>query len=116
VVHHGGAGTTAAALRAGAPQIVVWHMGDQPVWGKLVQRLGVGPKTRSNHDFDGPWLSATLGRVLADENMKGRASELGAAIRSEDGVGTAVRLIESDERLAMPRRRSSGAAQIAQRA
>jgi UDP:flavonoid glycosyltransferase YjiC (YdhE family) len=95
VVHHGGAGTTAAALRAGVPQVIVWHMGDQPVWGRLVHRLGVGPKMRSNHQFDGKWLAATLTRVMADEAMKKRASDVGAAVRAEDGVGKAVGLIES---------------------
>ena len=43
VVHHGGAGTTAAAARAGVPQAVVWHMGDQSTWGGLVKRRGLGP-------------------------------------------------------------------------
>lgn len=94
VVHHGGAGTTAAALRAGVPQVVVWHMGDQPVWGKLVQRLGVGPKTRSHKDLNGAWLGATLTQVLADRAMRQRASALGAQIRAEDGVGTAIHWIE----------------------
>jgi len=43
VVHHGGAGTTAAGLRAGVPSIVIPFFGDQPFWGQRVQDLGVGP-------------------------------------------------------------------------
>src|SRR5262249_15844480 len=43
-IHHGGAGTTAASLRAGLPTVVVPHLGDQPFWGRRVQALGVGPK------------------------------------------------------------------------
>ncbi|HEY1012134.1 MAG TPA: glycosyltransferase, partial [Herpetosiphonaceae bacterium] len=43
VVHHGGAGTTAAGLRAGAPSVIVPFMGDQPFWGRRVADLGAGP-------------------------------------------------------------------------
>ena len=43
VVHHGGAGTTAAGLRAGVPSILTPFFGDQPFWGQRVQALGVGP-------------------------------------------------------------------------
>ena len=44
IVHHGGAGTTAAGLRAGIPNIVVPFTADQPFWGRRVHALGVGPK------------------------------------------------------------------------
>jgi sterol 3beta-glucosyltransferase len=94
VVHHGGAGTSAAALRAGVPQVVVWHMSDQPTWGTLMKRLGVAPAARSHQALEGRWLARTVKGVLANETMRRRASELGAAVRQEDGVGTAVRLIE----------------------
>jgi UDP:flavonoid glycosyltransferase YjiC (YdhE family) len=41
VVHHGGAGTTAAAFRAGVPMVIVPFMGDQPYWGRRARELGV---------------------------------------------------------------------------
>ncbi len=44
VVHHGGAGTTAAGLRAGVPTVVCPFFGDQPYWGERVAALGAGPK------------------------------------------------------------------------
>ena len=44
VVHHGGAGTTAAGLRAGKPSVIIPFFGDQPFWGKRVHELGAGPK------------------------------------------------------------------------
>jgi UDP:flavonoid glycosyltransferase YjiC (YdhE family) len=44
VIHHGGAGTTAAGLRAGIPNIVIPFMGDQPFWGERVQAIRAGPK------------------------------------------------------------------------
>jgi UDP:flavonoid glycosyltransferase YjiC (YdhE family) len=42
VVHHGGAGTTAAGIRAGVPSLILWVGADQPFWAKQVERLKVG--------------------------------------------------------------------------
>jgi UDP:flavonoid glycosyltransferase YjiC (YdhE family) len=42
VIHHGGAGTTAAALRAGIPSLILWLWLDQPLWAAVVERLKVG--------------------------------------------------------------------------
>lgn len=94
IVHHGGAGTTASALRAGVPQAIVWHLGDQPTWGKNMQRLGVAPAPLSHHDLTAPWLRKTLERLLSDDAMIARAKTVGEAIRREDGTGVAVRAIE----------------------
>lgn len=46
IVHHGGAGTTAASLRSGIPTLVLWEVADQPVWAKQIKRLGVGTSRR----------------------------------------------------------------------
>ena len=94
VVHHGGAGTTAAAMRAGVPQTIVWHLGDQPVWGKRVAQQGVGREPRCHHDLDAKWLRATIERMTSDEPMKARARALGAEIAQEDGLGCAASAIE----------------------
>jgi sterol 3beta-glucosyltransferase len=94
VVHHGGAGTTAAALRAGVPQTIVWHLGDQPVWGKRVVQRGVGLPMRSHHDLDARWLRTTIDRMTADDELKARARAMGEAIAEEDGLGRAVSALE----------------------
>ncbi|MEU8378638.1 glycosyltransferase [Streptosporangium sp. NPDC048865] len=94
VVHHGGAGTTAAAFRAGVPQAVVWLQGDQIHWGRRIAQLGVGPPPRHHHAFEAGWLRDALDRLLTDGGMTTRARTLGTAIRREDGTGTAVRAIE----------------------
>jgi sterol 3beta-glucosyltransferase len=94
VVHHGGAGTTAAALRAGVPQTIVWHLGDQPTWGKRVAQCGLGLPTRSHHDLDAPWLRVTMERMATDETLKTRARAMGAEIAKEDGLACAVRELE----------------------
>lgn len=93
VVHHGGAGTTAAAVRAGVPQLVVPHVGDQPYWGRRVTQLGLGPAPIKRHDLEVARLAARMRRMTTDARMRKRAADLGAIVRSEDGVATAVELI-----------------------
>lgn len=89
VVHHGGAGTTAAAFRAGVPQAVVWHLGDQPLWGAKVAQLGVGPRCVSHKKMTASWLRAQLDAMLSDAGMRARAAALGDEIRAEDGLTAA---------------------------
>jgi UDP:flavonoid glycosyltransferase YjiC (YdhE family) len=94
VVHHGGAGTTAAGLRAGVPTVVVPFMGDQPYWGYRVHALGVGPEPILHKKLTADKLAAAIDLAVHDESMSQRAAELGTKIRAEDGIGEAVRLIE----------------------
>lgn len=96
VVHHGGAGTTAAAFRAGVPAIVVPFHGDQFYWAKLVEQLGVGPKGIPRTKLKVERLAAAFEQVAKDKGMAQRADVLGTQIRSEDGV---VRAVESIERI-----------------
>ena len=95
VVHHGGAGTTAAGLAAGVPTIVCPFFGDQPFWGRRVAALGVGPTPIPQKRLTAEGLAAALQRATTDQEMLLRARQLGAAIRAEDGVGRAVALIEA---------------------
>jgi len=93
-VHHGGAGTTAASFRAGIPTLVVPHFGDQGFWGERVRALGAGPAPIARRRPDAPSLAAALERLAGDETMRERAAELGALVRAEEGVGTAVGVLE----------------------
>lgn len=95
VVHHGGAGTTAAAFRAGIPQTFVWHFGDQPTWARRAKRQGVSAGSVRHDKLSGRWLRRRIGRMLADENMQIAARRLGDAIRKENGAASAVEKIES---------------------
>jgi sterol 3beta-glucosyltransferase len=95
VVHHGGAGTTAAGLRAGVPNIVVPFAADQPFWGRRVAALGAGPNPLPLGRFTAGTFRQALQQALADPAMRRRAAEIGAQIRAEDGVGEAVRSIEN---------------------
>jgi UDP:flavonoid glycosyltransferase YjiC (YdhE family) len=90
VVHHGGAGTTGMALRAGVPAIVIPFTVDQPFWGSRVAALGVGPTPIPRKRLTEERLADALRRTLADQAMLTRAATLGVQIRAEDGVGEAV--------------------------
>jgi sterol 3beta-glucosyltransferase len=94
VVHHGGAGSTAAGLRAGRPTVVCPFFGDQPFWGRRVQELGVGPAPMSQRTLT-PEKLATALREATSAAVQAKAERLGAAIRAEDGVGRAVTRLES---------------------
>lgn len=94
VAHHGGAGTTAAAFRAGVPQVLVPHLGDQPFWGERVARLGVGPKAIPRHKLKMENLARALEQAATDKTMWAKAQILSEKINAEDGVAVAVRLIE----------------------
>lgn len=91
-VHHGGAGTTAASLRAGLPMVVCPISADQPFWARQAEVLGVGC-TVPFQALSAARLTQALQQVQ-DSAMRARASHLGAILRQEDGVATAVRLIE----------------------
>jgi UDP:flavonoid glycosyltransferase YjiC (YdhE family) len=94
VVHHGGSGTTAESLRAGAPTIIVPHMADQPFWGARVAALGVGPRPIPRNKLTVEHLAAAIREATGDRAMRERASALGAKIRAEDGVAAAIRVME----------------------
>jgi len=95
VVHHGGAGTTAAGLRAGCPTIICPFFGDQPFWGRRVEALGVGPAPISQRKLTADGLATAIRETLDNDSLRQRAEALGAAIRAEDGVGLAVQTLEA---------------------
>ena len=94
VVHHGGAGTTAAGLAAGAPSILAPFMGDQPFWAQRVHQLGVGPKPIPRRRLTVEHLSAAIHIAVTDDTMRAAAARLGERIREEDGVARAVAVIQ----------------------
>jgi sterol 3beta-glucosyltransferase len=92
-VHHGGAGTTAAALRAGLPSLIVPFIADQPFWGEVVHQAGVGPRPIAQGKLTVDGLARAIGQLVSDEAMRQRAQALGDVLRAEDGVGAAVRAL-----------------------
>ena len=95
VIHHGGAGTTAAGLSAGIPQVVVPHMQDQPYWGKRLHDLGVAPEPLPHQRLQAAALAERIQRAVIDPAMRQRAHHLGAAVCAEKGLEIAVQLIET---------------------
>lgn len=95
VVHHGGAGTTSAGLRAGVPSILIPHFADQPFWGRRVHELGVGTKPIARKNLNADNLSEAIRQAVTDTNMRANAHQLGEKIRNEDGVANAIQAIQS---------------------
>jgi len=90
VVHHGGAGTTAAGLRAGVPSVVVPAMSDQPFWGRRVHQLGAGAEPIPRPKLTASNLATAIVEATTNRAMQERAAELGTKITAEDGVSQAV--------------------------
>jgi sterol 3beta-glucosyltransferase len=103
VVHHGGAGTTAAGLRAGKPTMIIPHMADQPFWGRRVHDLGAGPKPVPRPKLTVERLAEGLRQLTGDAEMRRRAEALGAQIRAEDGIACGVEAIERFAKKGAPR-------------
>lgn len=94
IVHSGGIGTTAQALRAGVPQMIVPFAHDQFDNAARITRMGAGDALDGRNPT-GPELAATLSRLLDDDEIKRRAFQIGAAIRDENGVFLACDAIEA---------------------
>ena len=93
VIHHGGAGTTASALHAGVPQIIVPHIADQAFFGREIERLGCGFRLSRRR-----WperLAGALDRLEADQRAARRAAEVRRQLQREDGPARAVTLLEN---------------------
>jgi vancomycin aglycone glucosyltransferase len=102
VVHHGGAGTTTTATRAGAPQVVLPQWADQPYWASRVAALGIGVA----HDAAAPTtesLSAALAAALTPRT-RARAAAVAGQIRTDGAAVAATLLLDaaSRERAAVP--------------
>jgi UDP:flavonoid glycosyltransferase YjiC (YdhE family) len=99
VVHHGGAGTTAAGLRAGVPAIVCPFFGDQPFWGERIAALGAGPAPipigRLTADALAAAIEAAVGPGGPAAAIRRRAACLGRQIRAEDGVSRACDVLDT---------------------
>jgi len=93
VVHHGGAGTTHAGLRAGKPSLICPVAFDQPFWGRRVAALGAGPKPIPQKALGAELLADAL-QAMRDPAMIARAEALGAGIRKDPGTAAAVKIIE----------------------
>ncbi|KAI8941132.1 hypothetical protein NX059_002370 [Plenodomus lindquistii] len=95
VVHHGGAGTTAAGIALGKPTVVVPFFGDQPFWGQMIARAGAGPKPVPYKLMTADSLAESITFALKDK-VRIACEKMAADIASEDGATETVHAIESN--------------------
>jgi sterol 3beta-glucosyltransferase len=95
VVHHGGAGTTAAVLRAGKPSVIVPFFVDQPFWGRRVSELGAGTKPIPFKRLTVEGLASSINVAINSSDIQRRATELSEKILAEKGVANAVEQVEN---------------------
>lgn len=96
VVHHGGAGTTAAGLRYGKPTLVIPFGGDQPFWGNRVNAIGCGPRPISRDMLTVQRLTKGLIDLTTKGSYRVAAEELGARLSMETGTVNAADIIERE--------------------
>ena len=94
-VHHGGAGTTSASLHAGIPTIILPLGIDQFFWGERVYEIGVGPRLIPQRSLNADKLAKRIQQALSDTSMREKAKRLSEALRLEDGVQAAVKMIRN---------------------
>ena len=95
VVHHAGAGTTAAGLRAGVPAVGVPVWLDQPIWAARLVRLGVSPATIPLRRLTVDGLTAAIRAAVTEPAHRERARHLAARIAAEDGAGRVASVLGS---------------------
>jgi UDP:flavonoid glycosyltransferase YjiC (YdhE family) len=93
-IHHGGAGTTSAALRAAIPSVIVPFGADQSFWAHRMKALGVATDPISPKRLTAKRLAAAIQNALEDKQMQENANALGEKINSEDGIRNAITIIE----------------------
>ena len=93
IIHHGGSGTTAAALRSGRPNVVLPLAVDQHFWARRVHASGAGPAPLSARALTADQVASAVRQALESDSIRRLGAEFGEAIRSEPGVLKAVEII-----------------------
>lgn len=95
IVHHGGSGTTGAALAAGKPQVVCPFVADQPFWATRMHATGMAPPPLPQRRLTAEVLAAVITTARTDTRMADTARRLADRVRSENGVDAAVKILET---------------------
>jgi vancomycin aglycone glucosyltransferase len=94
-VHHGGAGTTTAAARAGVPQVLLPHILDQYYWAHRVEVLGLGPPALPVERVTADELGDRISRAVSDPLIRERVNRLASSVAARNGVTAAVEHLEA---------------------
>jgi len=99
IVHHGGSGTTAQALRSGKPSLILPSVFDQYYWAKRIVSLGVGPEPipigrLMSRQRGLAQLQSAIEQATQNAEMRQQATDLGRKIKAEDGLGKAIEIIQ----------------------
>lgn len=94
VVHHCGAGTTAAGLRAGVPTVAVPGLGDQPFWARRLRDLGLSADTVPQRTLTVERLAAAIRTAVTDPGIKTRARRISDLLAAEDGAAHVVSSVD----------------------
>jgi UDP:flavonoid glycosyltransferase YjiC (YdhE family) len=93
VIHHGGAGTTAAALRAGTPSLILPFFFDQAFWAHRLYELGIGPKPLSSRQISVEAVASEIRNLNTSREIQKNAQRLASGLQNEDGVSQGVAVI-----------------------
>lgn len=93
IVHHGGSGTTHAAVQAGIPSLVVEHFGDQLIWGKELKRLGLAKHLLHIRNLTAKRLAKAVKESLSKPELMRNAADASIRMLSENGPKTAAGMI-----------------------
>lgn len=94
IVHHGGAGTTAAALYSGVPSVVVPFGGDQQHWGRILVQRGLSPQVLPVDKLTAGSLARAIWVAVNDRDLQQRAKSFGESIHRENGVTRAIEIVD----------------------
>jgi sterol 3beta-glucosyltransferase len=95
IVHHSGAGTTAAALRSGVPSVAVPFFADQPFWGDRAVRLGGSAASIPKQSLSATRLTEAIRQATENEALRAKAKQVGHILQGEDGVANAITVISN---------------------
>jgi vancomycin aglycone glucosyltransferase len=94
-IHHGGAGTTTAAARAGVPQVMLPHILDQYYWAHRVEVLGLGPRALPIERLTVDALRDRIDRAVNDPLIRDRVNRLAPLVAARNGVTAAIEYLET---------------------
>ncbi|SDM58312.1 glycosyltransferase [Allokutzneria albata] len=95
VVHHGGAGTTGAGLRAGVPTVSVPVLGDQPFWSRRLEKIGTSPGWIPAAELTTAGLGKLVRRAVAEPYYRKKAKQIAESVNSEDAFGHVAKALEN---------------------